>query len=307
MNKQLTVLITGSRGFTGRYLRTELLSAGYSVWGMTNQSDCQDWEVSADLMNIQTLCKAIAQTAPDYVIHLAGISNVTHGHHEALYQTNCIGTLNLLSAIQQEASEIKNIVLASSAYVYGNTAHDLNHYISESVSPKPNNHYAMSKLSMEYMAQAYYSSLPLVITRPFNYTGIGQPEHHLIPKIIHHFRSRASIIQLGNMHVYREFNDVRMAAKVYSQLLTHAEPGTTVNICTGKTYNLTDILALASDITGHTLQVQINQNLVRANDPPILAGDPTQLNQMIPNLPSYTLRDTLSWMLTKFDFSIATD
>lgn len=294
---QRTVLITGSSGFTSSYLREALLSAGYIVWGMVNKSP-RDWEICADLMNLEALRKMVTQISPDYVIHLAGISNVIHENTDALYQVNCQGTLNLLSVLQKEQIPVKKIILASSAYVYGNanTHNNGQTLITEKTCPKPINHYAMSKLAMEYMATSLYENLPIVVVRPFNYTGAGQRTHVLVPKIVHHFLTRTQTIHLGNMYVYREFNDVRMVAKAYLALLTSAEPGVTVNLCTGNSYCLHEILALSEKISGHHLEVIVDQNFVRKNEAAVLSGDPTLLKSIVPNLPSYTLEDTLRWM-----------
>ncbi|MEZ5701534.1 MAG: NAD-dependent epimerase/dehydratase family protein [Burkholderiaceae bacterium] len=47
---------------------------------------------------------------------------------------------------------------------------------SEAQMPAPVNHYATSKLAMELMARTFADRLPIVITRPFNYTGPSQAE-----------------------------------------------------------------------------------------------------------------------------------
>ncbi len=291
-----TLLITGSQGFTGSYLRETFLKDGYTVWGLV-KDEPREWEIGADITNRSAVRQAIAMLSPDYVIHLAGISNVVHDNSEALYQINCLGTLNLLAALQEERIPVKKIILASSAYVYGNCInHKTATLISERTCPKPINHYAMSKLSMEYMAFGLYSNLPIVITRPFNYTGVGQPNHILVPKILHHFITHAPKIFLGNTHVYREFNDVRMVVEAYKGLLHHARPGTTVNICTGKSHSLQEILDLCSKISAHQLDVVVDLQLVRKNEAVHLSGDPSFLHSIVPDLPVYSLEDTLRWM-----------
>ena len=65
------------------------------------------------------------------------------------------------------------------------------------------------------MAKSYFNEMPIIITRPFNYTGIGQNENFIIPKIVSHFRSRKSEIVLGNLDTYREYNNVEWLANIY--------------------------------------------------------------------------------------------
>ena len=72
-----------------------------------------------------------------------------------------------------------------------------------------NNGYAVSKLAVEQMAQLWVERLPLFIVRPLNYTGLGQKEQFLIPKIASHSRNKKPTIELGSLDVWREFGDVR--------------------------------------------------------------------------------------------------
>jgi len=146
------------------------------------------------------------------------------------------------------------------------------------------------------MVQARFPQLPLVITRPFNYTGPGQGIDFVIPKLVDHFRRRAPSVRLGNLHVQREYNDVRFVCDAYLRLLQDAPPGT-YNVCTGVTYDFNAVLGALQDITGHSLQVNVDPALVRANEVHRLCGDPARLNAAIGPVPGWRLQDTLAWML----------
>ena len=101
---------------------------------------------------------------------------------------NAVGTTHLLDAIASLQSVPRRVVVASSANVYGNSTVEP---ITEATPPAPVNHYAASKMAMEAMARTYVDRLPLVITRPFNYTGVGgQVDHFLVPKLVAHFAER---------------------------------------------------------------------------------------------------------------------
>src|SRR3546814_16114023 len=84
-----------------------------------------------------------------------------------------------LEALAAEAHAVECILLASSANVYGNAAEGV---LDESTPLRPANDYAVSKAAMEYMARLWFDKLPIVIARPFNYTGIGQSDAFLLPK-----------------------------------------------------------------------------------------------------------------------------
>ena len=198
-----------------------------------------------------TFATALNTIKPEYIIHLAGISFVPHSDVRQIYDINFFGTLNILNALLDIGPKPKKIVLASSANVYGNPPTDI---IEETVCPAPINHYAISKLAMEFKARTYFDRLNILITRPFNYTGIGQGGQFLIPKIVKHFKERKQEIELGNLDVVRDFSDVRFVATVYKELMECNTSSEIVNICSGRGVSLKDILQKMSSIAQHELR-----------------------------------------------------
>jgi nucleoside-diphosphate-sugar epimerase len=279
----MRVLVTGLKGFTGRHLKSELEAYGHSVVGL-----------QCDLTDPKAVAAEVATVQPEAVAHLAGVAFVGHGDANAFYGVNLIGTRNLLEALSQHAPDVRSILLASSANVYGNRSEGV---LSEDSTPDPVNDYAVSKLAMEHMANLWVENLPLFIVRPFNYTGVGQDEKFLIPKIISHFREKKAVIELGNLEVWRDFGDVRTVANAYRQLLEKCPIGETINICTGQTHTLREIIALCENITGHSIEIQVNPEFVRANEVRVLAGDNTCLTATIGDRQIYSLEETLRWML----------
>lgn len=80
------------------------------------------------------------------------------------------------------------------------------------------NDYSVSKLAMEYLANIF-PKLPIIIARPFNYTGLGQSKKFLIPKIVDHVLHHASSIRLGNIEIERDWSDVRFIVQAHARLL----------------------------------------------------------------------------------------
>lgn len=288
------VLLTGSNGFTGRYLREYLHAAGCEVVGTSsNPAEADDCHIM-DLRDPESVREVVETARPDAVIHLAALAFVGHGDPNDFYAVNLMGTRNLLEALTTAERPLKKVILASSANVYGN-AHSGS--LSEEAAPAPANDYAVSKVAMEYMASLWADRLPLLITRPFNYTGVGQETRYLIAKIVDHFRRRASVIELGNLDIARDFSDVRAVAAAYGDLLASDAQSETVNICSGTSYTLRDIIGLCEAVTGHRIDVTVNPAFVRANDVKTLSGDPTRLQRLIPQWRAIPLEDTLRWML----------
>lgn len=287
-------LVTGINGFTGYYVASELSEAGYEVYGLGNQASLKKNYYQVDLLDYHALENIVNNIKPNVVIHLAAIAFVAHGNPKDFYNVNIIGTHNLLSAIFNKNASVDTIIIASSANVYGNQAEGM---ISELISPNPSNDYAVSKLAMEYMAKTWYQKLPIIITRPFNYTGVGQSKQFLIPKIVDHFVTKKETIELGNIDVWRDFNDVRNVAHVYQKLLQKKPIGEVINICTGTATSLREVIKLAEDITNHKIKILVNSEFVRSNEVKILCGDSNKLSSFIGACNDYKLYDTLSWML----------
>lgn len=131
---------------------------------------------------------------------------------------------------------------------------------------------------------------------PFNYTGVGQAGHFTIPKIVDHFRRGVREIELGNLHVHREFNDVRWVARVYRDLFEAEVMSAPVNFCSGQMYLLQDVLATRAELAGYEIEVRVNPNFLRASELPELRGDPSRLRGMVGPIEPIPLQETLAWM-----------
>lgn len=287
-------LLTGCHGFTGRYVARELEAAGYEVIGLAHDGDPpEDGVLRANLLDRAALRRAIAAARADVVVHLAAIAFVAHGDTDEIYRTNIVGTRNLLAALADADHAPRSVVLASSANIYGNAKVEP---IDEDTPATPANDYAVSKLAMEQMARLWLDRLPISIVRPFNYTGVGQSENFLIPKIVAHFRRGARIIELGNTDVARDFSDVRDVARAYALSVAKPAGGLAVNFCSGVAHSLDNVLAMMANIAGYRIEVRVNPAFVRANEVKRLVGSNARLRALTGFVPSIPLEETLRWM-----------
>jgi len=284
-----TALVTGRSGFTGRYVEAALEEAGYRVVGLQDPESVRD----VDLLDRDGLRRVVEAAAPDVVVHLAAISFVAHDDAASIYQVNVVGTRNLLEALASASHRPRVVVLASSANIYGNATADP---IVEQAPPAPANDYAVSKLAMEHVARLWMDRLPIVVTRPFNYTGVGQHVNFLIPKIVDHFRRRAATIELGNTAVSRDFSDVRTVADAYRRLVERPPLGEVVNICSGEAHSLGDVLQWMQELAGYRIEVRVNPAFVRASEIARLVGSKAKLESVIGPIASIPLPETLRWM-----------
>lgn len=284
------ILITGIDGFTGQYLEKQLTEEGYNVFGTTINSNKNKKHFCCDIRNYDEIANVINTTRPNFIFHLAGISFVGEKNRTLIYDVNVIGTENLLEAVLNENLTPEKIIIASSATVYGNQN---NAVLDETMCPKPLNHYGYSKLIMEHLVATYFQKLNIIITRPFNYTGPLQDEIFLIPKIVSHFKRKEKTIELGNIHVAREFNHISDISELYIKLMKCSTTSSIVNLCSGKPIYLNEIIEILNKITGYLITVKINESFVRKNEVPLLIGSTNKLKSIIDYEFKMEIEDTL--------------
>lgn len=294
--------VTGLAGFTGRYMAQRLAAAGYDVWGTVAPGAARPDDpalahctlLPVDLLDANATRAALADARPDAVVHLAARAHVAQDEPSQTYAVNIVGTRNLLAALTGLDRRPSAVLLASSANIYGNSTAGV---LDESVTPAPANDYAVSKLAMEYAAKLWADRLPIVIARPFNYTGVGQDDAYLLPKLVSHYARNAPRISLGNLDVSRDFSDVRDVTAAYLKLLEAAPAGETFNICSERAYSLKEVLAMLSRIAGYVIDVTIDPRFVRHNEVKSLSGSRDKLRRAVGELPVTPLDETLRWMM----------
>lgn len=293
-------LLTGAAGFTGQYVARLLAERGHEVHALVHEPPGErlagvEAIHQADLADFDAVRRTVDAVRPEHVVHLAAIAFVAHDDVEQMYRSNVVGSRQLLEALDRAATKPSSVVLASSANVYGNAREGLQ---DESSPLAPANDYGVSKVALEYVASLYRPRLPLIVVRPFNYTGRGQAAQFIVPKIVAHARERAPFIELGNLDVARDFSDVRLVAEAYARLISTPKAiGGTYNICSGRAVAIRDVLELVSRLSGHPLEARVNPALVRENDVRKLWGSAAKLEDVIGPLPSIPFEDTLRWML----------
>lgn len=291
------LFITGITGFTGRHLAREASSQGFRCFGLTrnpkNQVEAAESLVTGDLADPRSLEHAVREIRPDYVVHLAAESFVGHKDYREIYTHNIVGTLNLLDALHTHAPEVRKVLLASSGNIYGNAS---SLPIEEGFLPMPENDYGVSKVAMELAVRLRMPTLPLVLSRPFNYTGRGQSKQFLIPKIVDAYQQGLRDLELGNLDVKRDFSDVRDVVSAYAKLLLSNARSQVFNVCSGQSTSLMEIIERMNRLAGYEMTITTNPDFVRAGEIKDLYGSEDKLRAVIGEYRRYTLNDTLQWM-----------
>lgn len=287
-----TVLIVGIDSFTGNHLARYMQEHGFDVYG-TSLLTHSEKIFRCDITDRNDVMHVFEKISPDYLIFLSGVSFSAHEHYDDFYKINTISIVNILDLLVELNLAPKKIILASSATVYGNTNQEV---LDESLCPSPINHYGASKYSMECLAKNYFNKLNIIITRPFNYTGVGQSAHFLIPKIVKSFQEQQQEIELGNLDVSREFNDIDYVCEIYTKLCIVDAQSEIVNICSGRGVKLLSIIDMMQEIANYKIRIKINPSFIRKDEISHLTGSTEKLFNLIGKVQQKDLYETLITM-----------
>jgi UDP-glucose 4-epimerase len=206
-------LVTGGAGFIGSHLARALAARGDQVTVLDDLSTGTRENLSgADLELIEGDIRdprlvAVAMRGVELVFHHAALISVVESMQDptACYETNLIGSINVLWAAHQE--RVKRVVLASSAAVYGESTGP----VSEADPITPISPYAASKLAMEQAGQLFSRvyALPTIALRYFNVYGPRQradsPYAAVIPIFIEQMLAGERVTIHGDGQQSRDF------------------------------------------------------------------------------------------------------
>ncbi|HVR46381.1 MAG TPA: GDP-mannose 4,6-dehydratase [Candidatus Binatia bacterium] len=270
----MRALVTGARGFVGRYLLVALRDSGAEAL------DC-----TADVNDSAALRAALETSRPTVVFHLAAQTFVPEALRAPLetYETNAMGTARLAAAVRGYSGEMPpRIVFASSAEVYG--ARDAGEYpLVETLDLRPVNPYGASKAAAEAILLGEASSLGLdvVITRAFNHIGPGQDERFVVASFAAQLARIAAgsppQLLVGNLEAARDFLDVRDVVQAYIALAREGESGQIYNVCSGRAVTIRDVLRELIAIARVPVEVREDPERNRSADMPLSVGNPAKL------------------------------
>lgn len=287
-----TVLIVGGRSFTGLYLSQLLKDNGFNVVTTSKEISCGASHYQLDLLTGLGTEYLLRRINPDIVIVLAAITYIPSDNISEIYEINFHGPLSLLQQLDQKSNKPKKVIIASSAAVYAESSSR----ICEDSQVFPDSHYAASKFALETLAKSM-TSLPIIVTRPFNYTGKGQRQNFLIPKLVTAFKTKQKNISLGNIEIYRDISDVRDVADAYLKIILHGKVGCTYNICSGRKTSIKEVVSHLQDLSNHVISINTDDTLKRQIDKKSVYGCPDRIVKLGWR-PKFTLEKTLKWMMT---------
>ncbi len=307
------VLVTGASGFVGRHLVRLLGQRGDRVFGTCypDQPSGQDGDFKhLDLRAEADLAEFVRRVQPEWIIHLAAVSNVRQSWEKRAetIETNLLGTSNLFEAARRQAPGCR-ILFLSSSDVYGELSGQ-EKYFKEEDPCRVVNPYAFTKAAGELLSRFYVQveKLDIVIARPFPHTGPGQAADFVFSDWARQVAliergGRPPLIEVGNLAVRRDYSDVRDTIRAYVLLMEKGRAGETYNVCSGRAVYLQEVLDTLLGLTARPVEVRQDPGRLRKTDIPFLAGDGSKIRRETgwsPAIPfCQTLRDLLDFWREK--------
>ncbi len=307
---QNVCLITGASGFVGRYLTQHLLDAtDWDIVGLSRSASHAADRVrmlTCDLTDADLVNRTVEHHQPDCIVHLAAQSYVPKSHAapaETLLN-NVGGTVNLLEACRRLDLPVR-ILVVSSGEIYGHVDPE-QMPINEEFPFRPQNPYAVSKVTQDMLGFQYHAAygMDIVRARPFNHIGPGQSRRFVVATFANQVAEAEvghvePVILTGNLEARRDFLDVRDVVRAYRLLLEMGHSGDVYNVASGKPVAIQSILDWFIANASRPLRSELDPARARPSDTPIVAGDASKLGAVTGWTPQISLeqslQDTLNW------------
>jgi nucleoside-diphosphate-sugar epimerase len=186
----MRVLLTGGYGCIGSWIAKELLARGDAVWMYDLREDLhrvrllleepqvqQIRFVKGDVTDLGRLRQALHEHSITHVVHLAGLQvPVCRADPLLGAKVNVLGTLAVFEAVRLAEGQVKRLVYASSAAVFGPPTDYASGPLADDVKLTPTTHYGYFKCCNEGNARIYYQDhgVSSIGLRPWTVYGVGR-------------------------------------------------------------------------------------------------------------------------------------
>ncbi|MCP8310588.1 MAG: SDR family NAD(P)-dependent oxidoreductase [Candidatus Methylarchaceae archaeon HK01M] len=306
------VLVTGGAGFIGSNCVKTLAKMGAKVSVLDNfqSGSIENLKhvmnkirlVNGDVRDFKKVKRLVDNC--DSVVHYAANASVPASVDNPVYdfETNVLGTLNILEAVRQSRNDVA-IAYASSAALYGELTKTP---LKEDLCTNPVSPYGISKLCGENYCRLYYKTygVKTVSLRYFNVYGPHQSRYVMFDYLRKLSDNPNRLEILGSGKQVRDF--IYVADAVSATLMTMGIPsayGDTFNACTGVGTSVLDIAKTMLDLLGLKNTETVCTGKSWEGDVDILVGDPSKIDSF-GFRPKYSLseglRELIKWYTKVF-------
>lgn len=302
----MRALVTGGSGFVGRHLAALLVESGCATWSLDRRGGQPEGTtaITADLRDPEAAARAVAESRPDLVFHLAARTPANGPESTPVdwLGGDPVATHHLLDALRIHAPWARALVISSSA-VYGNVPADAQP-IAETSPLQPTTLYGVAKAAVELVALRFHAThgLHVVRARPFNLVGPGEPSAMLTSTLaaqVARIRrgEAAPVVRMRHRATARDYLDVRDAVRAYRQLIAEGAAGGVYNVCSGRAVAIGELVDRLLAIAGVTAGIEEMAHGPAAGDIATQAGDAGLLARTIGWSPALPLDRSLADLL----------
>lgn len=277
-------LVTGAAGFAGSHLIEHLSGHGDLVAWTRREVPASLGRMAAwqkvDLLERDSVRRAIAELKPSVVYHCAGAPHVSHSwqHTTESLASNVLATHYLLDSLRR-ANVRCRMLITGSAMVYASSMTP----ITEDHPLKPSSPYAVSKLAQEQLGlrAVLEDGIDVIVTRSFNHTGPRQSADFAASGMARQValveRGILDAVKVGNLEAQRDLTDVRDTVRAYSLLMDAGTPGTVYNVSSGVARPIRAVLDGLVARARTKVRVDTDPERLRPHDVAVLVGDSGRL------------------------------
>ena len=255
------IFIFGASGFIGANLLETILRFRKDCYAISHDIK-QAWRLKllninpenilyCDILFKNSVTELFEKYKPETIFNLSAYGAYSkQDDANLIYETNLIGTLNIL----QQCKHIAAYVHAGSSSEYGfNSEGPL-----ENAELMPNSHYAVSKISASYLIKyfAKIHQLPGINLRLYSVYGYWEEPDRFIPRLVEYAKQK-KLPPLVSPSISRDFlfMDDCIAAFINSAYyMNPAIYGESINIGTGKKNTIKEVVDAVIELFGLTIQ-----------------------------------------------------
>jgi len=294
----MRALVTGSAGFIGTHLKTELEENGYEV--ICCDLRASEDTVSMDITDPERVKQVLREHRPNILINMAGQANVglSWKKPQLTVELNTIGLINILEAVKTVNPAIRVLAVGSSDE-YG-SLEERGANVTEDIPVKPITPYAISKQAQELFAQLYVRAygMDICMIRLFNLGGPNQGLGYMISDfasgIAEVEAGKREYLSVGNLTSARDFTHVRDACRAVRLIAEKGHAGEVYNISSGTTHTAQEVLDKLVKMATVPVEVRQDPARMRPSDTPVVCGNHDKLTAHTGWLPEKTMDEILA-------------
>jgi len=295
------ILITGATGFIGANLTRALLEKGAKVYIFTRKTS-DKWRIKDILGDITEYCvdltyeqeveNIVSHIQPEIIFHTTAYGGYPlQGDSKKIYETNLIGTINLINACRKIGFKI--FINTGSSSEYGIKKCPM----KERDTLEPISDYGISKALATLFCQmrAKSDGLPITTLRLFSPYGYYEEATRLIPSVILSCLRGKSPEVLSPCAV-RDFIFIEDVIDVYLRVVANKDKiaGEIFNIGYGVQYSVKEVVDEIIQLTGNIVKPVYKSVFNPGIEPQIWQADISKVKNALGWVPKYDLKMGLS-------------